>query len=100
MLEQYKKIFKALIQSNSRLLIFATLARRSDLLGYLCPCKETCAEKHPQLTTNYSIIQLAITSSCIKQPDLYPTKEQLSSVRERLSQRPYNKLYAYLKKKG
>jgi hypothetical protein len=46
MLEQYRKIFKALIKRNSRLLIFATLAKRSDLLGHLFLCKDTCAEKH------------------------------------------------------
>ena len=94
MLKQYRKIFKALVKSNSRLPIFATLARRSDLLGYLCPCKDTRAKKHLQLAANCPIIQLATTSSYTKQLDLYLIKEQLSGVRERLSQQLYNKLRA------
>jgi hypothetical protein len=98
-LEQYGKIFEALIQSNSRLPIFATLGGRSDS-SYSCPCKETRGEKHPWAPTDCSILELAITGSCAKKPEPFPTDDQLRAVRERLCAKGYDRLCAQLEKKG
>jgi hypothetical protein len=99
-LEQYGKIFEALIHSNSRLPIFATLGGRSDTQGYNCPCKETRAEKHPWAPADCSILELATKGSCAKEPDPYPTDDQLKAIRERLSTKGYDRLRAQLEKKG
>ena len=76
-LEQYGRIFEALIQQNERslLAIFASLAGRSDSQGHSCPCKETRAEKHPWKPVNYSILELATTGSCTRKLDPQPTDE-------------------------
>jgi hypothetical protein len=99
-LEQYGKIFEALIQQNERSAnaIFATLGSRSD--GYSCPCKETRAEKHPWHPKDCSIIELAIMGSTTRKLDPLPTEEQLKAVRERLATRAYDKLREQLEKKG
>ena len=70
-LEQYGRIFEALIQQNERssLAIFASLAGRSDSQGHSCSCKETRAEKHPWKPVNCSILELATTGSCTRKLD-------------------------------
>jgi len=100
-LEQYGRIFEALIQQNERssLAIFASLAGRSDSQGHSCPCKETRAEKHPWKPVDCSILELATTGSCTRKLDPQPTDEQLKAVRERLA-KGYEKLYGQLEKKG
>jgi len=104
-LEQYGKVFEALLESveqqslSSRASsIFATLGPRSD--GYSCPCKETRSERHSWPPSDCSIIELAVTGSCTKRPDPYPSDEDLQAVRERLTNRSYEKLRGQLEKKG
>ena len=104
-LEQYNKIFRALVQqSNTRSPIYATLAKRSsllgNLLGYLCPYKETRAEKHPQPLIECSILELATNSFCTKKIDLYLTSNKLQAIRDRLANRAYDKLCGQIKRRG
>ena len=100
-LEQYGRIFEALIQQNERssLAIFASLAGRSDSQGHSCPCKETRAEKHPWKPVDCSVLELATTGSCTRKLDPQPTDEQLKAIRERLA-KGYDKLRGQLEKKG
>jgi hypothetical protein len=103
MLEQYGKIFEALVQESqqSKYTIFATLGDRSSSpSGFCCPCKENRMERHPWAPLDCSILELAITGSSAKRPDPCPTDEQLKAIRERLSTKGYDRLRAQLEKKG
>jgi hypothetical protein len=104
-LEQYGKIFEALVQQiegASFSGIFASLGKQptSDSQGYSCPCKETRAEKHSWQPVHCSTLELAITGSCERTLNPRPTDEQLRDIRERLEVKGYEKLRGQLENKG
>ncbi|PMD23156.1 hypothetical protein NA56DRAFT_62212 [Hyaloscypha hepaticicola] len=103
-LEQYGKIFEALIQENvrsgSRNLIFATLGNRSSSLSsYNYPCKESRSERHIWTPSDYSILELAIKGITAKPPSPPPTETQLKGIREYLVSKQYERVRAQLEKR-
>ncbi|PMD22214.1 hypothetical protein NA56DRAFT_702570 [Hyaloscypha hepaticicola] len=73
-LEQYGKIFEALIQetirTSGRSAVFAMLGARSDSpSGHSCPCKESRTEKYPWPPSECSILELAVKGTTAKPPD-------------------------------
>ena len=104
-LEQYGKIFEALIQesvrSGSRNLIFATLGDRSSSpSSYNCPCKESRSERHAWAPSDCSILELAVKGTTAKPPSPPPTEAQLKGIRERLVSKQYERVRAQLEKRG
>jgi hypothetical protein len=103
-LEQYGKIFEALVQETARTrnAVFATLggARSGSPSGHSCPCKETRTEKHPWPPSECSILELAVKGTTAKPPDPLPTEAQLKEIRERLVSRSFAGVRNYLERKG
>jgi hypothetical protein len=101
-LEQYGKIFEALIQeTNTRNAVFATLgARSSSPSSHSCPCKESRTEKHPWPPSECSLLELAIKGTTENTPDPLPTEAQLQEIHERLVSRSFASVHGYLERKG
>ncbi|PMD25987.1 hypothetical protein NA56DRAFT_685807 [Hyaloscypha hepaticicola] len=102
-LEQYRKIFEALIQETvrTRNVIFATLGGYSSSpSGHYCPCKETRTERHSWAPSDCSILELAVKGKTTKTPDPLPTDKELKAIHERLTSKQYEKVRGILEKKG
>ncbi|PMD12775.1 hypothetical protein NA56DRAFT_712717 [Hyaloscypha hepaticicola] len=102
-LEQYGKIFEALIQETvrTRNVIFVTLGGRSSSpSGHYCPYKETRTERYSWTPSDCSILELAVKGKTAKTPDPLLTDKELKAIRERLMLKQYEKVRGILEKKG